>query len=351
MLERLTGWDGEFLAVKHDDPSGATFLAGIHSTVLGPGLGGTRMKVYASIDEAVGDVLRLSRAMTSKNAMAGLPFGGGKAVLAVPRIPSGDERAAMLRRYGGFVSSLRGAYVTACDMNTTELDMDVIAERCEHVMGTTVERGGSGTSAPDTALGVYHGIRAALEHVSGSPEVAERSIAIQGTGAVGARLAELLHADGAVLTVADVDEGRTRAVAGRTGATPVAADAIDATPCDVFAPCATGGTINAGSIERLRCSIVAGAANNQLAEDADAARLASRGIVYAPDYVVNAGGVLHLAGYERLGWSATEMGEHLEGIGATLRAVFQRADDDSITTAEAADRIVAERLGAADVTG
>jgi glutamate dehydrogenase/leucine dehydrogenase len=346
VLGSLTGWDGEFLAARHDAPTGATLLVGVHSTVLGPGLGGTRMKVYPAPEAAVTDVLRLARAMTFKNALAGLPFGGGKAVLAVPSLPEGGARTGLLERYADLVASLRGAYVTACDMNTNERDMDVIAARTEHVMGTTEAHGGSGTSAPDTAIGVHHGIRAALAHVFGDPDPAGRRVAVQGAGAVGARLVEMLAADGAEVVVADVDPARAEAAAGRAGAVAVAADEILTTPCDVLAPCATGGVLDAGTIATLDCAVVAGAANNQLATDEDGRRLAERGIIYAPDYVVNAGGVLHLVGYERLRWSSGEMATRLAGIGDTLGRVFALADAEGITTADAADRLALERISA-----
>ena len=348
MFEELVrAWDGELVAVRFDESAGAWILVGVHSTALGPGFGGTRMKVYPSPEDALRDVLRLSSAMTSKNAMADLPFGGGKSVLAVPAMPSGDARDELLRRYAGFVASLGGSYVTACDMNTTEHDMAVVAASCPFVMGAPVEAGGSGSSAPDTAVGVYHGIRASLERAFGSDDPAGRTIAIQGVGAVGGPLAERLADVGAKLVVADVDEGRARATAERLGADVAPAEAILEASCDVLAPCATGGVLNVGTIPRLRCRAVAGAANNQLATPEDADRLAAGGILYAPDYVVNAGGVLHLAGYERLGWSAAEMAERLAGIGETLRRVFDAADREGVTPEAAAAAMARERIAAA----
>jgi glutamate dehydrogenase/leucine dehydrogenase len=343
----LRDWDGEFLASRYAPAEDAWLLAGVHSTALGPGFGGTRLKVYPDPTAAVADVLRLSRAMTFKNAVAALPFGGGKAVLAVPSIPEGDRRRALLDTYGDLLVSLGGCYVTACDMNTTERDMDVLADRSPDVMGTSEQRGGSGTSAPDTARGVHQGIRAALRHVTGTDDPAGRSVVVQGAGAVGARLVELLADDGAAVVVADVDPARAEAAAARPGVTTVPAGREYDLDCDVFAPCATGGVLNAATIERLRCRIVAGAANNQLADPDDDERLAAAGILYAPDYVVNAGGVLHLAGYERLGWSADEMAARLAGIGDTLRGVLDTAEAEGITPAEAADRLAIARLNAA----
>ncbi len=342
--ELLRGWDGEFVASRFDAATEAWLFVGVHSTALGPGFGGTRMKVYPSVEDALGDVLRLSSAMTWKNALAGIDFGGGKSVLAVPAIPDGDARRLLLERYADLVDSLGGSYVTACDMNTGERDMDVVWERCPHVMGRSVAAGGSGTSAPDTALGVFHGIRAAVAHVFGSPDLGNRTIAIQGAGAVGGPLARLLADAGAALTLADVDGRRASAVADDVGASIVAPEAIIDAECDVLAPCATGGVLNAETVPRLRCAIVAGAANNQLADPEDADRIAARDILYAPDFVVNAGGVLHLAGYERLGWSAEEMAARLAAIGGTLERVLELAERDAITPQVAATRLALERI-------
>ena len=298
--ELIRGWDGEFVATRFDAPSMSWMFVGVHSTVLGPGFGGTRMKAYAAPEEALGDVLRLSAAMTFKNAMADLPFGGGKSVLAVPEIPKDEARTEMLLRYAGFVGSLGGSYVTACDMNTTESDMDVVGRRCPHVMGRSIAAGGSGTSAPDTAIGVFHGIRASLAHAFGSDDPSGRTIVVEGTGAVGGPLCDLLAEAGAELVVSDIDAERARTIAERVGAAIVDPEEAFDTPCDLFSPCATGAVLNADTIPRLRCRVVAGAANNQLAAPVDADRLSAAGILYAPDYVVNAGGVLHLAGTS--GW-------------------------------------------------
>jgi leucine dehydrogenase len=348
MFEDLLGlWDGEFVATRFDEPTSTWIFVGVHSTVLGPGFGGTRMKVYPGPADALRDVLRLSSAMTLKNSLAGIAFGGGKSVLAVAAVPAGDERRRLLDRYAALVASLGGSYVTACDMNTTERDMDRVAERCPHVMGRSVAAGGSGTSAPDTAVGVFHGIRASLEHAFGSDDPSGRTIFVEGGVGVGGELCGLLADAGAKLVISDVDTERARAVAERVGADIVdARDAFD-TPCDVFSPCATGAVLNAETIPRLRCRIVAGAANNQLADAHDADRMASAGILYAPDYVLNAGGVLHLAGYERSGWTPEQMSARLAGIGDTLGQVFAAADRDGVTPEVAASRLANERIAAA----
>jgi leucine dehydrogenase len=343
----LRGWDGELVAMRFDRPTGSWMFVGLHSTALGPGFGGTRVKVYESPEDALRDVMRLSSAMTFKNAMADIPFGGGKSVLAVPSVPTGRARRELLLRYADLIASLGGSYVTACDMNTTSPDMDVVSERCPYVMGTTEEHGGSGTSAPDTAIGVFHGIRASLAHAFGSDDPSGRTIAVEGVGAVGGPLTDLLAEAGAKVVVADIDSDRAGAVAARVGADVVDPSAVFETPCDVFSPCATGAVMNAATIPRLRCRVVAGAANNQLATPEDADGLASAGILYAPDYVINAGGVLHLAGYERLGWTSEQMTARLAGIGDTLRQVFETAERDGVTPAAAAQGLALRRIDSA----
>jgi leucine dehydrogenase len=342
--ELLRTWDGELVAVRHD--AGTWMFVGVHSTVLGPGFGGTRMKAYAGAAEGLWDVLRLSAAMTLKNALAGIPFGGGKAVLAVPAIPVGEARRGLLLRYADLVEALGGTYVTAADMNTGASDMDVIGERTAHVLGRSPARGGSGEPSPATARGVFHGIRAAVAHAFGDADLAGRTVLVQGVGAVGGPLADLLAGAGAKVLVTDLDAGRARAAAERVGGREVSAREAIGTECDVFAPCAAGGVLSRETIPRLRCRVVAGAANNQLLEAADADRLREAGILYAPDFVVNAGGVLSLAGLEVLGWSSEELEARLEGIGGTLRRVFELAEAAGISTDAAARRLAEERLRA-----
>ena len=343
----LREWDGEETVVRFDEPSGSWMFVGVHSTILGPGVGGTRMKTYPEPADGLRDVLRLSSAMTSKMAMASLPLGGGKAVLAVPELPQGQDRRRLLLRYGDLVESLQGTYVTACDMNTGPPDMDVIAERCSSVLGRTEANGGSGTSAPNTAVGVFHGIRAAVAHAFGSDDLDGRTVAVQGVGAVGGPLSRMLAEAGGRLTLADVDDVRAKELGEELEADVVPAEAIAEVPSDVFAPCATGGVLNAETIPELRCRVIVGAANNQLGEPADAERLAERGILYAPDYVVNAGGVIHLASYEMLNEGDADVQARLRGIGDTLGEVFARAEADGISTGAAADAIVSRRLAAA----
>jgi leucine dehydrogenase len=344
--ELIRTWDGEQVVVRFDEPSQTWMLVCVHSTTLGPGAGGTRMKVYPEPHEALRDGLRLSAAMTSKNAMAGLPLGGGKAVLAVPRVPTGSARRGLLLRYADLVESLHGTYWTACDMNTSSADMDVVGERCSTVFGRTEGAGGSGTSAPATAVGVFNGLRAAVAHAFGDSGLAGRTVAVQGVGAVGRPLAAALAEHGARLILTDVDEVRAKELAHELDADSVDAEDVYDADCDVFSPCATGGVLSERTIPRLRCRVVAGAANNQLAEPEDADRLADRGILYAPDYVVSAGGIIHLASLEMLGEDEAVRDGRIRAIGDTLAEVFALASDRGISTAAAADAIVGRRLTA-----
>jgi glutamate dehydrogenase/leucine dehydrogenase len=336
----LGGWDGEHAAIRYDEESGAWMFVCVHSTALGPAGGGTRLRVYGAPAEGLADVMRLSRAMTWKMAAAGLPRGGGKAVLAVPELPEGEARRKLLLRYGKLVASLGGTYRTAGDMNIKPADLDVIAETCPWVYGTTR---GAGDSGVGTARGVLHAIRATVEHAFGSPELSGRSVLVQGVGAVGAQLARELAEAGARVLVSDVDEARAAA----TGCEVVPTDEVVETEVDVYSPCAVGGTLNAETIPRLACRAVAGCANNQLAEEADAGRLRERGILYAPDYVANAGGVIQLIGVEDEHWDDARLEQALARIGETLRSLFREADEAAITPAEAADRLVRRRLAEA----
>jgi valine dehydrogenase (NAD+) len=320
----LEQWDGEHAVVRYDRESGAWMFVCVHSTALGPAAGGTRMRVYDRPADGLADAMKLSAAMTRKMAAVGAASGGGKAVLAVRTLPAGESRRRLLRRYGELVTSLGGSFRTAGDMNVGPADLDVVAEVCPWVYGTT---GRGGDSGRGTARGVLHGIRASVEHVFGTPALHGRSVLVQGCGAVGSELARGLVAEGATVLVA-VEK------------------AIDA-EVDVYAPCAVGGTLSAESIPRLRCRVVAGSANNQLAESEDAQRLHERGILYAPDYVINAGGVVQLIGLEDEGWDEEQLEQGLAAIGGTLRDLYREARVAGISPAEAAERVVARRLAGA----
>jgi leucine dehydrogenase len=344
--ELLEAWDGETAVVHRDRQSGAWVFVCLHSTRLGPAGGGTRLKVYPAPAEALADAMRLSAAMTRKLAIAGLPFGGGKAVIAVPELPSGEARRGLFLRYGDVVESLGGTFRTSSDINTGEADMDVIGERTRYVFGKSIEAGGSGNPAPPTAVGVYHGIRASVAHVFGSDDLVGRRVVVQGAGGVGSALAGRLAGAGASVLVADVDAGRARDVADRVGGAALAADDVIGADCDVYAPCAVGGVLSAETVPRLRCRIVAGSANNQLAEPEAAELLRSQGILYAPDYVINAGGAIAISGLELLGWDRAEVDAALARIGETLGRVFETAGERGSSTAAAAEALAEERLRA-----
>lgn len=344
--ELLAGWDGEAAVIRRDRDGKAWIFVCIHSMRRGPAGGGTRMKVYATPAEGLEDAMRLSAAMTRKLAIAGLPLGGGKAVIAVDEIPTGEERRALFLRYGDLVASLGGTYWTSSDMNTGEVDMDVIGERTGYVFGRSVAAGGAGNPARPTAVGVFHGIRASLSHVFGSDGLQGRVVLIQGAGGVGSELASRLAEAGASVLVADVDSARAQTVAARVDGRVVPVEQIFETGCDVYAPCAIGGVLTIETASRFRCRIVAGSANNQLAEAEAAEVLRTRGILYAPDYVINAGGAIGLVGPEQFGWGKAELDAALTRIGETLRVIYRRADDADVSTAAAADALAEERLRA-----
>src|SRR4051794_5431888 len=340
----LRDWDGEEAVIRYDAESGAWMFVCVHSTVLGPAGGGTRMRVYAEPADGLADAMRLSGAMTRKMAVAGMPRGGGKAVLAVPELPSGEPRRRLLLRYGRLVASLGGTYSTAGDMNITPEDLDVVAETCPYVFGSNTHGGNSGYG---TARGVLHGIAASVEHVFGDRDLDGRSVLVQGVGSVGHDLSRYLAEGGARVLVADVDAAAAERVAAEVGGEIVPAVDALTTECDVYAPCAIGGTLNAETIPALRCRIVAGSANNQLAMPEDAERLHAAAILYAPDYVVNAGGVLQLIGTEELALGPDELEQSYARIGETLKGIFHDADATGVTPAVAAERLAAERISAA----
>jgi leucine dehydrogenase len=331
----LTGWDGQQVAVRYDASFATWMFIGVHSTSGGRSGGGTRMAVYAAPEDGLADALKLSAAMTRKMAVCNVAMGGGKGVLAVPSLPTGDARVELLHRYGDFIGSLNGLYATAPDVNTSERDMDTIAERTEHVFCQSVANGGSGSTAPATAVGVFHGIQASVRHALTSDLTGVR-VLVQGFGAVGSRLARQLRAAGADVLVSDIDPDRVK---DSGFATVEPADVIGC-ECDVYAPCALGAAITAATVEALRCRVVAGAANNQLADPALADRLHEREILYAPDYVINSGGVLHGTRLELLGWDHAQLDDALRGLGDTLLELYA---DDGRSPVHAAEALVARR--------
>lgn len=343
----LAAWDGESFSVHRDRKTGTWMIICVHSTALGSAAGGTRMKHYGSFGEALLDGMRLAEAMSLKFASVNFPHGGGKAVIALPtpEQPQGEERRRLLHEYGRFVTSLGGLYSCAPDMNTSAEDMDVIAEVCPYVFCKTEKAGGSGDTAPDTAVGVFHGIRAACRYAFGTDDLSRRTVVVQGAGGVGGRLIDLLEEADAAVIAADIDPVRLEALRARGVRVVQPADALT-TPCDVLAPCATGGVINARTIPQLRCRVVAGGANNQLEVPEDADRLRERSIAYVPDFVINAGGVLHGGGLEEQHWTREVLGRRLAGIGDVVYEILKRADQDGISTDAAARSIAVARISA-----
>jgi len=305
------------------------------------------MKHYPRIVDALADGMRLAEAMSLKFASVEFPHGGGKAVIALPtpEIPKGEARRRLLREYGAFINSLGGLYSAAPDMNTSALDMDVIAEVTPYVFCRTEAAGGSGDTAPDTAVGVLHGIRAACRYVFDSDDLSRRSILVQGAGGVGGHLIDLLMEADATVIATDVDAQRL-AILREKGIQVVPPDSALGTECDVLAPCAVGGVINRRSIPTLRCRVIAGGANNQLETAEDADRLRERGIVYAPDFVINAGGVLHGGGLEEQHWTREVLDARLAAVGDAVYGILQRAERDGTSTDAAARRIAIARIDA-----
>jgi leucine dehydrogenase len=336
--------------VRRGRRSGLYTMVAVHSTARGPSLGGCRMWTYADSRDAVADALRLSRAMTFKAAVADLPQGGGKGVimrpLGEPPLNSERRRAALLD-FGDTVDLLDGRYRAAEDVGTSDADMTVISERTAHVTGLAVERGGSGDPSPWTALGVQEAIRVACERVWGSPDLDGRTIAVVGLGRVGGALARDLAAAGARLVVADVDEGK-RALADALGAEWTDPASALRAEVDVLAPCALGGVLDADSVPALRCRAIAGAANNQLASDAAAQQLREREILWAPDFVANAGGIINIAvELEPEGYAPERADRRVRAIGDTLRTIFDDADAAGTTPLAAAMALASRRLAEA----
>ncbi len=327
-----------------DAATGLRAVIAVHSTALGPALGGIRFWRYPSEAAAIADVLALSEAMTLKAAAAGLHQGGGKAVVLVDD-PDEPRPPALLHAMGRAIDELGGRYLAAEDVSATTRDMDLIDDVTPWVTGVGEERGGSGDPSPVTAVGVLAAMRATLVELEGSPDVARRVVAVQGVGHVGGHLTRLLTEAGADVVVADVNERRARAVADAWGATLVAPDEIVGSECDVLAPCALGGVVQVTDVPSLRCRAICGAANNQLGPDVDEVDdlLAERGIVYAPDFVANAGGIINIA-QEFTGYSRSAALRAVETIGATTTRVFASARERGVAPGRAATAIARERI-------
>ncbi len=339
-----SGESGHEQVVFCQDPAtGLRAIIAIYSTQLGPALGGTRFYPYPDEATALADVLRLSRAMAYKNALAGLDHGGGKAVIIGD--PAGLKSEALLRAYGRFVESLNGRYVTACDVGTYSEDMDMIARECRHVTGRTPANGGAGDSSVLTAYGVYQGMLAAAEHVWGTQDLRGRRVAVEGVGKVGRRLVGHLAEAGAEILICDVSAVAIDRVRAEHPAVQVAASAqeLAAAPMDIYAPCALGGSVNDVTAPSLQARIICGGANNQLAHAGLEKILADRGVVYVPDYLVNSGGVIQVAD-ELRGFNFDRAKARATGIFSTTRTILASARDEGVPPAVAADRLAERRI-------
>lgn len=345
ILELVEAWDGRAVVVHRDAPTGTWIFIAIHDDTLGQAVGGCRMKSYSRPEEALRDALRLAEGMTWKWAGLELPFGGGKAVLAVPHALEGAARRALLQRFGGLLNTLDGAFATGPDLGTTPRDMRDIAAVSEHVAGVPKGPGWPDDPGPFTALGVLSGIKAALRHRRGSDDLDGVRVLVQGVGDVGEPLARRLAALGATVLLADLDEARAFSLAVELGGVGISPEIVCDAPCDVYAPCAVGATLNAETIPRLACGIVAGSANNQLETEADAERLAGRDILYAPDFIVNGGGAMAFGLLYAGRAKPDELEARVAGIGDVLGAIFADAAATGVTPLVAARRRAARALG------
>jgi glutamate dehydrogenase/leucine dehydrogenase len=343
VFERV-GIEGfEQVVFAADEATGLRAIVAIHSTTLGPALGGTRFKPYASEHDALVDVCRLARGMTYKHAVCGNDLGGGKAVILGD--PAAIRSDALIRAYATAVDRIGGRYLTAEDVGTTQADMDLVREVTPYVTGTSEVLGGSGDPSPATAWGVLHAMRAVAARRWGDRSLAGRHVVVSGVGKVGRALAEHLVVAGAKVTVSDIRADAVAALTRELGVDSVDPDRAHRVACDVFSPCALGAVLSATTIPELRCAAVCGCANNQLADEADGNRLAEAGVLYAPDFVANAGGVINIADETAPGGYDHERAwQRVAGIEQTVLGIFARADADGITPAEAADRVAEDRL-------
>ncbi|MBC2315242.1 Glu/Leu/Phe/Val dehydrogenase [Listeria booriae] len=342
LFERMEKYDYEQVVFCHDKVSGLKAIIAIHDTTLGPALGGCRMWPYETEEEALEDVLRLARGMTYKNAAAGLNLGGGKTVIIGD--PRKDKSEAMFRALGRYVDSLNGRYIIAEDVGTTVADMDMIHAETDYVTGISESYGSSGNPSPMTALGVYSAMKRTALEAFGTDTLAERTIAVQGVGNVAYALCELLHKDGAKLVVTDINQEAVNRAVAAFGAKAVAPDEIYDVDADIFAPCALGGVLNDTTIPRLKVKAVCGSSNNQLLQTIHHGQmLADRGILYAPDYIVNAGGVINVA--DELSRYNEERAKHKIGeIYGQIGKVFDIAKEEKILPAQAANRMAEQRM-------
>ena len=343
LIERMQEHGHEEVLFCNDSTTGLRAIIALHDTTLGPALGGTRMWPYASEADALEDVLRLSRGMTYKSALAGLDLGGGKAVIIGDARK--DKTEAMFRRFGRFVDSLNGRYITAEDVGMSTTEMVNIRKETNHVVGLPVSMGGSGDPSPVTAYGVYCGMKAAAKTAYGSDDLNKRKVAIQGGGNVGRHLVDHLLKEGATVYITDIHDDKLAAIKAEHPAVQlVKPDEIISLPVDIYAPCALGATVNDDTIPKLKCSVIAGSANNQLAnEDKHGRALMEKGILYAPDFLVNAGGIINCA-WERRGYNQQAALSQTEDIYRTALTIFKRSQDEKIPTYLAANQAAEQRV-------
>ncbi|MCF3941717.1 Leu/Phe/Val dehydrogenase [Oceanobacillus alkalisoli] len=344
LFKSMEKYEYEQLVFCQDKASGLKAIIAIHDTTLGPALGGTRMWTYDSEEAAIEDALRLAKGMTYKNAAAGLDLGGGKTVIIGD--PKKDKNPELFRAFGRFIQGLNGRYITAEDVGTTTEDMDLIHLETEFVTGTSpTSPDAAGNPSPITAYGIYKGIKATAKETFGSDSLEGKTIAVQGVGNVAYSLCEYLHDEGAELIVTDINEAAVQRAVEAFGATAVGPDEIYSVECDIFTPCALGGVINDETIPQFKAKMIAGSANNQLAEEKHGDIIHEMGIVYAPDYVINAGGVINVAD-ELAGYNKGRALKKVEVIYSNLERVFEISRRDNIPTYVAADRMAEERIKA-----
>ena len=341
IFKYLEKYDYEQLVFCQDKQSGLKAIIAIHDTTLGPALGGTRMWTYASEEAAIEDALRLARGMTYKNAAAGLNLGGGKTVIIGD--PRKDKSEALFRAFGRYIQGLNGRYITAEDVGTTVADMDLIHEETDFVTGISPAFGSSGNPSPGTAYGVYRGMKAAAKEAFGTDSLEGRVVAVQGVGNVAYTLCEYLHKEGAQLIVTDINKEAVNRAVEAFGARAVDPDDIYGVECDIYAPCALGATINDETIPQLKAKVIAGSANNQLKDTRHGDTIHEMGIVYAPDYVINAGGVINVAD-ELYGYNQERAMKKVEQLYTTIEKVIEISKRDGIPTYVAADRMAEERI-------
>mgnify|MGYP006188474775 CR=1 FL=1 len=331
------------LHLKHDPETGLRAIVAIHNLNRGPAIGGCRFIEYPTTEAAIRDAMRLGRGMTYKAAISNLPHGGGKAVIIRPPGMTEEQRAQIFTSFAKFVDSLGGDYITCEDSGTRVSDMTLVKEHTNHVLGFDAASGSSGDPSPFTALGVRRGIQAAAKHRWGRDDLEGLRVSVQGLGHVGYYLSRELHQLGAKLTVTDIDPEAVQRASDEFGAEAIAPDAIFDADVDVFAPCALGAVLNDQTIPRLQCAVIAGASNNQLAEERHGAMVKARGLLYAPDYAINAGGLINVA-QEVVGYDAAKARAKTEEIYDTMLEIFERADAEDLTTAVVADRVAEERF-------